>query len=174
MLLTALLLTMQALPADACAINPVGWTCKATWIASLPPRQQRAVLILLKGGMNLDVKNRLMPNMASKEDACWVTKVHGMGNAMLSMAATKNDDLRSYFIDSSEITRGVVEGRLKGKEAQTLNAARPFPGAFDAQTKADGAEVERLYGTQIKASENALIAFAKVAASRLPECKSAR
>lgn len=171
MLLIALALAAQPLPDNACTTHPVGWMCKASWIATLPQRQQRTVLILLRGGLNLDVQNRLIPNVKTDADACWALGVSGYGNAMLAMAATKNADLRSNFGYSSEIYRRVLEGELTSTEADTLLLARAMPRATVAQNRRDLAEVERLYRAEIEKAQSSLIAFAKVAAQNIPRCQ---
>ena len=98
--------------------------------------------------------------------------VRGFGDAMLSMAATKNDDLKSYFDYSSEIARRLVERQLSRKEAEILLATTPMPAKNDVPTKQAVAEVERLYKEKLEKAVSALIAFAKVAASKMDNCNS--
>jgi hypothetical protein len=172
MLLTILLLAAQTLPADACEKHPLGWSCKATWIGSLPRQEQEDVLTVLKGALNIEVRDRLTPNVKTQSDACWASSVAAMGDDMLSMAATKTPALKAYFEYSSRIVRRMNSRQLTGSEAQTLLAAHPMPVERTIAAKGRVQLIERRYKAQVLSSESALLAFSKVAVTQMGICKT--
>jgi hypothetical protein len=149
---------------DACVKRPLGWSCAASKIGDLPARQQATAIMLLRGSLNLELKNRLAPNITDRASACWAARVEGYGNGMLTMAATKNPGLKSFLSYQSGVIKRAVDGQLSWTEATTLREARPKPTEATGLTRL---EAEKFGGTHVALlddAETSLIAFAKVAA----------
>ena len=152
-------------PANACVTSEFGWSCKANWISELPAEDQRIALSVIYGGLKLHINNVLVPNIKSRQDACWVLSIQGFSGAMLAMASTKNPDLKQHFNYGSSMATRIIEGELSASEGKTLLDGRRFPIQLNDRFRDNSLRVEKLYGKSIVNAESILIANAKGAAS---------
>lgn len=168
MLLVAMALAAQRLPAasvDACTERPFGWSCQELWIEALPENERNVVLLSLSGRLNLEVENRLLPQVKSMKDACWVVSVQGFGKELLAYAAKENSPQWIYFYRSFSVYLRMSEGALSFREGDILLKSLVFPGEV-AGLATEFVSTEQKYKTRLDKAETVLIALSKMMASK--------
>jgi hypothetical protein len=82
------------------------WAVNSAWVKELASREQSAVLFMLRGGVNKHVTEKIAPGAQNDPlTFYWMLKFQATSSFMLSELATKNPDMRKFFVEYA--------GRLK-------------------------------------------------------------
>jgi hypothetical protein len=140
------------------------WAVNSAWVKELPPRDQAAVLFMLRGEVNKHVTDKIAPGAQNDPKTFyWMLKIQATSSFMLSELAMNNPDMRQYFVEYADRLKYVVNtGDLRNYMADGNWANDHMRRFFDVLGEPYVREVARKHPTKLKSTGTALIAFAAI------------
>ena len=140
------------------------WSVNSAWVKELTAREQAAILFMLRGEVNKHVTEKIAPGAQNDPKTFyWMLKFQATSSFMLSELATKNPDMRQFFVEYADRLKHVVNtGDLRNYMADGNWANDHMRRFFDALGEAHVQRVVMQHPTKLRSTGTALIAFAAI------------
>lgn len=144
------------------------WPVNSAWVKELQPKEQAAILFMLRGGFNKHVSEKIVPGaQTSAENLMFMLRMQASASYMLGEVATRNDDMRGFFVEYGERMKRTINAKDFGSymaDGEWANATmRRFADSIGMSYMA---RVAKQYERRLADTETALIAFAAIMAGR--------